>query len=356
MNEVMQQIANDLNIDRYYNESIEAYGCRILYASVVAWAKVQLLGESYSEMLDEMNEKDFPCVTRQYIMLHVKKAVRGLLRVIPHLEQWIRVGEGNNLESELSKYIIEQLIFCYEINKLTSPQIVTSSPERIAYFKSNELLLGGVNWNNALCNAKSVGIGNWRPKSIKVENNYKDIFNIPKNSIIQYYRVLQNNAQWQKDELVGEYEYFQVNNQGLHYYAWDKFEKSKMTNEIMILRRVDNKKQYMLAKYEEEQCFTARLDQWYVSEKEIKRIMYFLQYQAGIPCIFNAKKTKDVVELHCHSELPNPEWRIMLLSSWPKRHYKDKYHRLVPIEIWDDIEEMLNELGIIVSVEEQVGE
>lgn len=352
MNEVMQQIAKDLNIDRYCNESIEAYGCRILYASVVAWAKVQLLGESYSEM----NEKDFPCVTRQYVTSHVKKAVRGLLRVIPHLDKWIKVGEGNNLESELSKYIIDQLIFCYEINKLMSSQIVTSSPERIVYFKSNELLLGGISWNNALRNAKSVGIGNWRIKSVEVENNYKAIFNIPKDSIIQYYRALQKNAQWQMDELVEEYEYFQADNQGLHYYAWDKFEKSRLTNEIMILRRGDNKKQYMLAKYEEEQWLTARLDQWYVAEKEIKRIMYFLQYQVGKPCIFNAKKTKDVVELHCHSELPNPEWRIMLLSSWPKRHYNDKYYRLVPIEIWHDIEEMLNELGIIVSVEEQVGE
>lgn len=344
----MIQIAKDLNIYKYCNETTEAYGGRILYAAIAAWAKVQLLGESYSEILDKMNQKDFSCVTRQYITIHVKKAAGGLIKAIPHIVSWIMTEEGSTEESALSKYIIEQLIFCYEINRLSSSYIFTNSPEHIAYFKHNELLLGGVSWNNDSRNAKSIGIGNWRPKSIQIEKNYKNIFNIPAVTIPQYYMSLQKNAQWQPDELFGEYEYFQVNKQGLHYYAWDKFEKSKMTNEIVLLRNLNDKKQYMLAKCQEEQYFTARLDQWYVKEREIERIMYCLQYQSGTPCIFNAKKTKDVVELYCHSMLPNPELRIMLLSSWPKRRYNDEYHRLVPIEIWTDIEEMLNELGITV--------
>lgn len=351
MNELMYQIAKDLNINRYSDESVEAYGCRILYASIVAWTKVQLLGESYTEKMSEIDKEDTICVSRQYVISHVKKVVRGLLEAISHLQNWITVKEEDKPESELSKYIVEQLIFCGQINKLISPQMITSSPERIVYFKNNELLLGGVNWNSTVCNTKSIGMGNWRRSNEKIEDNYKDIFNIPKESIIQYYKALQKNAQWQMDELLGEYEYFRVDKQQIHYYAWEKYEESKVTDEITLLRNLNNRKQYMLVKYEEGQCFTARLDEWYVREKEIKRIMYYLQYQAGMPCIFNAKKKKDVVELYCHSELPNPEWRIMLLSSWPKRYYNDKYYRLVPVEIWGDIEEMLNDLGIKIKTE-----
>ncbi len=351
MNEVMNQIAKDLNIDRYYYESIEAYGSRILYAATVAWAKVQLLGDSCSEELGEMGEKAFSYVSRKYISVHVKKAVNGLLKVIPHIEEWIKVREGCRPESELTRYIIEQLIFCHEINRLMGPQIVTSSPERIVHFKGNELLLGGTSWNNAIRQAKSIGIGNWRIKATQEVSNYKDIFNIPKYNIIQYYRALDKNAVWQVDELVEEYEYFNVNQQ-LHYYAWGKFEKRMCPTEITILRSAEHKDHYMLVKYMDDQYLATRLDKWYVVEKEIKRIMYALQYKAGTPCIFKAKKDNEVVELNCHSELPNPEWRVMLLSSWPKRQFDDKFYRIVPCELWCNIEEMLEELGITIMFEE----
>lgn len=69
------------------------------------------------------------------------------------------------------------------------------------------------------------------------------------------------------------------------------------------------------------------------------------------PAQFKAKRIEDIIELHCHSTLPNAESRIMLMASWPKEVYNNTFVRQIPKVLWEDIKCMLNSLGIKIIFE-----
>ncbi|MHC6180932.1 hypothetical protein ACYUJ6_13945 [Clostridium sp. JNZ X4-2] len=345
MYELISQISQDLRMYPFDSETDEKYGSRVIYCALAAWAKVQILGNSYVEIMNE-TEREYPCVSQRYVNERLRHVANGLVNAIPHLKKWTEVNDTRSVKKELSNYIIEKLIFCYQINKTCKTQWLTSSPERIVYFKNNELILGGVDWNSSLKGACAVGLGEWRNKKQQCEPNYRKVFNIPECNLEEYYRSLEENASWQLDELEDDYEYFSGENGLWHSKAWRKLNRSCIPNGISLLRRSDQKCNYVLLYHEKGKFFTAKLDEWYYREKEINRIMYALDYYRGKPAIFKAKTNGKIIELHCHSRLPDAETRILLMSSWPKRTYDDIYLREIPVFMWEDIEDMLDGLGI----------
>lgn len=343
MEKLIQQIADDLAIYKYEHESCEEYGNRLIYSALAAWGKVQVLGNSYAD-LSEI-PMDYPCTSNRYINERLKNVSEGLINAIPNTKEWIQGRDKDEIDNGISKFITEQLIFCYQISKTKRSQWITETPERAIKFKNNELILGGTDWNNNIKNAYSVGLGNWRKVSDN-SCNYKEIFNIPDSNLKEYYKSLERNAKWKSDELNDEYEYFAAG-QGLwHIKAWRTFNKKYIPNGISIIRRSNDKYNYSLLYNKNEKIFTTKLDKWYMEEKEIHRIMYALEYNYGKPAEFKAKNNGEFIELHCHSRLPNIENRILLMASWPNRTYDDFYLRNIPCCLWDDISEMLESLGI----------
>ncbi|MFD3156730.1 hypothetical protein ACFIJ5_07705 [Haloimpatiens sp. FM7330] len=349
MNELVQQISRDLSIFPCDDETYGEYGNRVIYCALVAWAKVQVLGTSYVEI--DGKGKEYPYVSQRYIIERMNNIVGGLLESIPHLEAWVHISKDQSVKKKLSKYILEKLIFCYQISETCNIHCLTSSPEQIVYFKNNELILGGTDWNSNLNNAYSIGLGAWRNKRNQSNSNYRGIFNIPECSLNEYYRSLEKNALWQSNQLEDEYEYFSGQTGLWHNKAWKKFNKAHIPKGISLLRKSNQKYKYILLWYKNEGFFTAKLDEWYYKEKEINRIMYALEYHCGKPAQFKAKRNREMIELHCHSRLPNAENRILLMASWPKRRYNDIYLRKIPICIWEDIEDVLGGLGIQVVFE-----
>ncbi|CAB1252926.1 conserved hypothetical protein [Clostridiaceae bacterium BL-3] len=345
MDELILQISRDLRMYPFDGETAEEYGNRVIYCALAAWAKVQILGNSYTEIVNEV-EREYPYVSQRYVNERLKSVANGLVNAIPHLKKWTEVNDTRSVKKELSNYIIGKLIFCYQINKTCKTQWLTSSPQRIVYFKNNELILGGVDWNSNLKGACAVGLGEWRNKKQQCEPNYRKVFNIPECNLEEYYRSLEENASWQLDELEDDYEYFSGVNGLWHSKAWRKLNRSYIPNGISLLRRNDQKCNYVLLYHRKGKIFMAKLDEWYYREKEINRIMYALDYYRGKHTIFKAKTNGKIIELHCHSRLPHAETRILLMSSWPKRTYDDIYLREIPVFIWKDIEDMLDGLGI----------
>lgn len=348
MNDLLQNIAKDLNIYKYENESIEEYGNRIIYCSLSAWAKVQILNSSYIDINKE--NEDYPCTSQRYITEKLKRVSEGLIKTIPNTDLWI---QGRNLTASnkgISQYIIEQLNFCYQLSKIKN-QYFTAIPERIIYFSNNELILGGTNWNSKLKNAFSVGVGVWRNKRDNHNSNYKEIFNIPQCSLYEYYKSIEKNTLWKLDELDENYEYF-CGGKGLwHNKAWNTFNTKYVPQGISLFRKKDSKSNYGLLYHKENEIFTAKLDEWYILENEIYRIMYALEYYREKPAEFKAKRKGEMIQLHCHSNLPNAENRVLLMASWPQKTYDDIFFRNVPETLWKDVEEVLGGLGIKIIFE-----
>ncbi len=346
MNELIEEISKDLCMMPFKNENSRGFGNRIIYSALVAWAKVQLLGKSYTEI--NSKEYEYPCVSQQYIICNLRPVVKGLLQSIPYESAWL-IKEIE--EEELTEYIIKKLVFTYEINKLLDGKM-TVAPKRMVYFKENELLLGGIEWNCNSQKAQAIGLGVWREKQFDLEENYSEIFNIPVQNINAYYQAIRKHAIWEQHDPQEEwnlYEAFIPGQGGWHSKAWNSVQKHK--NGITLIRKKDENKM-MLINYEAGCYYTAKLDPWYKEEREIYRIQYMLNAHAGRPTTFSAKRYEDHVILHCHTPLPNAESRIMLLGSWPYEKYNDMYRRVIPINLWDDIKGMLVNLGIEITFEE----
>lgn len=347
MNELTKQIASDLMINKFQEESDEEYGNRILYCALASWIKVQTLGSSY---IDENNiNKNYQYTSKRYITEKMRYIAKGLVSSIPHIESWVN-SSHEEVCNEIIEYIIKNLIYSYQISETCKSGYVMTTPKREVYFKNNKLILGGAEWNN-LKKTYSVGLGVWQLNDKKYNINYKEIFNIPQCTVEDYYSDMEINSKWQQMKLDGNYEYFSGETGLWHNKGWKVFNKKNIPTGISLLRKMDKTDNYSLLLYKDGKMFTAKLDEWYIKENEVNRIMFALEYYRNKPAEFKAKKRGDFIELHCHSMLPDAENRIMLMASWPKRKYNDKYFRQIPKDLWEDIQYVLSGLWIKVVFE-----
>lgn len=344
MNELAMQIASDLSIYQFDKEDIYKYGNRIIYSALGCWAKMQVLGKSYSEISND--EEDYYSVTKRYISEKLKKIEEGLISAIPHEYSWVKDDEDYLYQS-----IVNSLIFCNELNRIGKKTNLTLSSKKEVKLVNNILLLGETDLNSRTNNSFCIGIGLWKKDDSNKESNYKDVFNIPKCSIKKYYEDILKNAVWEKCILNDEYEVFSGGTGYWHVKAWREFNQKYIPEGISLVRRKDKKYEFSLLLLKDNKFFSAAIDEWYTRENEYRRIMFALDYYRKKPAVFKAKKIGKVIELYCSSSLPNAETKILTMASWPKSNFKDKYVRQVPEVLWQDIDGMLKDLGIIVEVE-----
>lgn len=344
-NSLIKQISFDLNIGKYSDETNEEYGNRLVYTALAAWARNLVLGESYTDLNEEAANSNYHNVDIMHIQSRLTQIAYGMLTVIPHSKTWFGNGSIEIQSSTIASNIIDNLIFCYELSRLNDARRLTNSPIRNAAFKNNELVLGGEQWQNSNKTLISVGLGRWM-QDTKCSENYKEIFNLPNYTYDEYYHILLDSVLWKESNLDGKYKIFKTGTGLFYNKAWQDFIKGKLARGLSLLKSIEVDGGYLLVNRDKDQIYSARLDKWYYEEKEIYRIMYMLDSHNETPAIFKAKKYNDYILLHCHSILPNPEMRIILMSSWPGRFFNDFYYRIIPNFIWDEIENLLTNLGI----------
>lgn len=344
---IVRKISSDLNTNKYNNESNEEYGNRLIYTVLAAWARTLVLGKSYTDIDDEARYEnvDYHNVDIMHIQVRLTQIAYGFLMSIPHSKDWFINSRIKDQCSGLASNIVENLIFCYELSKLNDARRLTNSPIRYANFKNNQLILGGEQWKIPGKKVISVGLGRWI-QTTKSPENYKEIFNLPKYSSNEYYNILLKSAFWKESNLNGRYKVFKVGTNFFYYKAWQDLNISKLPQGISLLKNIEVDGGYILVNKDKDKLTTARLDKWYYDENEIYRIMYALDRYNETPAIFKAETYDNYIILHCHSRLPNPEMRILLMSSWPKRFYNDIFYRIIPKFLWNDIGNMIISLGI----------
>ena len=350
MSDVLRQrISSDLNVSQFECETEEDYGNRLVYSALVAWARVLVLGSSYTDISTENDTlNDYHNVDIMQIQTRLHQVAYGMLSAIKHRNEWIKNYDIETASNELARSIIKQLKFCYELSKLGKRRLIIS-PQKTAVFHNNQLALGGTGWENFY----SVGVGRWL-STISPLVDYKDVFGIPACSCIQYYNMLKSNANWMENELNSTYQIFNIGTTGWYSKAWIEFNKSKIPKGVSLLKNMETDGGYFLIKNDADGILSAKLDKWYYDEKEIYRFLYSLNAVNKTPAIFKAKTNYDHILLHCNSSLPNAEMRILCMSSWPFNTYDDIFKRIIPKFLWCDIEKCLNDLGIVVKFENSI--
>ncbi|MBU3191747.1 hypothetical protein K9O30_20515 [Clostridium bowmanii] len=345
-NVLIEQLSCDLNIIKFKVETEEEYGNRLIYSALVAWARVQVLGKSYTDIYyAKKDELDYHNVDVMHIQSRLSQVAYGMLNAIAHSYKWNKSIDFESCANSISSSVIEQLIFCYELSKVNNRRL-TPSPERVATFTKNKLMLGGVRWEGT--NLYSVGMGRWSTAS-EPSINYKCIFNLPTCSAVEYCKKLKKNAEWQENELNNMYQIFKLGNDNWYSKSWVDFNNAKVPRGLSLLKSMEIDGGYFLLKNDDDGILSAKLDKWYYDEKEIYRIMYSLNAYNETPAIFMAEKYNDYILLKLNSLLPNSEMRILIMSSWPQKTYDDSFRRIIPRFLWYDVKKCLNELGIIIK-------
>lgn len=344
---LVEQIATDLNINMFKNENELSFGNRVLFSALVAWARVQVFGKSFAD-ISNVNEKigDFHNVDIMHIQTRLSQVAYGLLETLPYEERWIKNSDVESVSNNLASLITEQLLFCYELSEFNSRRI-TISPQNNVNIGSNSLLLGF-----AICQKQklhSIGLGRWIHNQQPIEN-YREVFCIPNVTKEEYLNSLINNAAWQKSELNGLYHIFKLGTVGWYSKAWMDLDKKNIPLGLSLLKNIEIGGGYFLLKKEGNKILIAKLDgYWYLEKKEIYRIKYLLNHINKSPAEFKAKHNLDHILLHCNSSLPHAEMRLLLMSSWPFETYDDKYRRIIPISLWNDLLKIFNNLGISID-------
>lgn len=345
------RIACDLKINRFKNETAQEFGCRLIYSSLATWARNLVLGKSYIDLNNAPDDANFDYhdVDIMHIQIRLKQIAYGLLMILPHSKDWLLDKGVESKSRELASAVIEGLLFCYELSRLNNPRRLTNSPARLADFQNKQLILGGEAWKDSVNKIMTIGFGRWI-ETKEVTYRYKNIFNISEYSAKGYYEALLVSAFWQKSNLAGRYRIFKIGENYFHNSAWHEFSKKKLHEGVFLLKNMEVNGGYFLVKKDKQGIFTAGLDKWYQDEKEIYRIMYAFNSFHNTPIRFRAVDYDDYIVLYCHNRLPNPEMRILLLSSWPKRWYKDEYYRIIPKFTWIAIKNIFKDLGIEIDV------
>lgn len=350
---LLKEISSDLNISSYKNEVDSSYRNRVIYSALVAWGRVQVLGKSYTDIYDI--ENDYHDVDINHIQSKLTKVSYGLLYRLVRDNKWIKNIEldkaFSQIASEIASEIIEKLTFCYEISELIYKRRRILSPERRALFKKHTLVLGGSIWKDG--GMQSVGIGRWESNLSKL-CNYKEVFNIPESTKEEYYNSIMDNASWTKYELENTYDIFKANKKERLSKRWVDFDKSNIPNGISLLRNNKTERGYFLIKKDENDILCTKLDEWYKNEYELYRIMYILSWKNKSPIVFEAKNNDDHILLHCNSRLPNPETRILLMSSWPLEEYDNIFKRIIPKFLWEDLLDCFINLGININFTDKI--
>ena len=335
ISKIRKQIANDLNVIKFTDETEQDYNQRIIYSAAAMWIR-SLIYSNYT------NDSNWSNVDILFVQSNLAKIISKYLEIFTVNIDWLESDtkkNTKNIEMDIANVIIQEMIDTHCISEVHDRKI--SPVARNTFMIGNNCLIHGLNIFDR--DIKSVGVSQWKIAE-------KEKFAIPKKIIDvkgkDYYEVMESNFEWQETTIDSNFLIFLVGKTRGYSRAWGELEIDTLQNGIFLLKEEHAYTGgYLLLKKNQDKYFVCSLDPWYAETREIYRIMYALNLKNSTPARFRIKEFKEYVILFLPSALPEYENRILLSSSWPYSNYADKFTRIIPIDLWNEIKKMIIEIG-----------
>lgn len=341
-NQLLQAISTDLQVFRYNNEDSIQYEGRLLYSAVAAWCRNMMNDKSYS---DFTNTERKIGIDLEHIAIRLSQVIDGMFEAFPYGRMYFQKTGAKELTSfDIASKIVKDMSFSYECSKTLDSRRLCQTPQRnIEFAKSSVLALGGTDYKSR-GKYYFVGCGKWllHPTNDKNDDCY-EFWGIPHNED-NYLSLLTKYAEWRNAEVDNTYLKLDITKDRLTTsgFGWYSFSKRSSVYPLEIIQK-DGR--YFLLRHNDDEDQIAELNQWYIEEKELYRIILAIKKQYYKPLKINVKNNGNHVIVSIGVILPNPETRILLLSSWGYNDSFDRFSRIVPIGIWDDIKPLFENLG-----------
>lgn len=346
IDQLVMDMKNQMNIKRFIIESEVEFNRRIVYSAASAWLKELTNSKSYTSIADENTQG----VEYQHVKYHLTKVLTALTTCLDIGNRWDKNIDKEVFAKSFASYVMRKgLEYPYNLGYIgDGNHIMVALPQLIPM--GNFYLLRGQTNNSS--DFFYTGLCQW--SRTRLDYEIDDKFNPAFASVDQVYRSLLTDIKWKEIGLSGKYSYYIPGKNDKVELSWSYYNSKKILSDGVYLFKENNHYYgYFIIKQENNQLFGAQLDPWYITNGEISRICYSLDYKAGVSRTVLVTIKDDFVILKLFNKLPDWERHLLVASSWPFKTYDDEWERIIPIELWDNVKIWIKRLGL--SIQERDG-
>ena len=322
---LLNQIAGDLSIVRFFNENLEDYANRVLYSSFALWLKTICLDGVTNDTQENYS------VSKQHHHMRGEFILTNLLEFFPENKNWFYIGD----EEHPVNFIRERLIYSMDILTLNdNARLYLNKKDYITINGEFTKVLGIPDNNFNFCSGVSL---------IQLHKNLS--YQQPLENIEVLYTDLMLNGKFTKDEWTVTKEYFNpfIKTDTL-YKSWN--ESQPKTN--LYISRIRDKFQhnmYFVEKIINGTVYTHQINNFIVESGLLNKMLCYIRFKHNNPISVKIIKEKDNFKLkRSVKDFYGEEERFVQSFAWPEKSLYDKLNWCFPISFYDDVIQILNNL------------
>lgn len=331
-NDVLVQMAQDMQIVKYIGETYSNYIGRVIYSAICHWMRYAVLDKT-TQVHDKKSKK--------YVLRRIKEILVVMLETFPDSKKWI-IGEPNELIRDLRT----KMIAAGELVEVGKSKIGLPIYERFCCTDNYDRVIG---LSKEINNLKYVGITRIIPTKNNQDNNENNEDKILTNKIMidDYIKWIYARAAWNECYTMEKFEFFNEFSQSPPNQLWSSIIPKRENKILARVSPYNGLHEYYLIKKEDNKYWSSPITNILASWKEERRILLALRKSVGnkMQAMYENKGSVYLLNLYCG--LPLKEQILLDTYCWPLNSMDDKYNYVVPKFIWKDIEDIIiNGLGI----------
>lgn len=342
---MLHQMANDLQIVKFSDEEQSDYTNRLLYSAIGCWL-VQTIQDK--DFMDNYNKRG---ISKSYLTRKISKVVREYAEIFPTFRNFL----DGLTETEFAVCLRVDYERAGYVVPTGFDEYITTSSQKVAKLNDHCFILRN-EFENA--NTKVIGLGSFAKKVINGETcNLDELFYLTKIDALNWTRKYIERLSWSSGERLGEEaQYFNARNIKNFSDSWE----SIFPADIEITLYKTNNWDYGFARKSNVGIEGIKIPEWLIgqgtneSEKlfdnDVRRFMYGLKAMYGNRTKVLAFRKTEYVEIKLLSALPTRERTVLQFFGWKRRGYLNDYNYIVPNEIFDTVRALLENLSMIVEV------
>lgn len=335
MNEELKfQLQKDLNIVQYNGEQAANYECRLIYSAMAEWMRAMV----FDRTTDDPSKK-----SKSYLLRYGKTVLNSFISSSGELQSWfLEDGEGvHEIDVPIREIRNKMLASGEYIELFPSHDITLPMLKRIPINAVCERLIGV--GGNDCSNIQYVGITRIIPADTHSDNHIW--------KLEEFMQWISKKLKWETATELDRYEFFNPFSSQPPYKSWVDSPVENMEIYLARLSLYNGLHEYYLFHKDEKKGWSNALLPEVLSEgKEERRIILGLRNICNNPAVAKFDGKGEVGELRLFCRLPIREESYIETFCWPHRYLLDKFSYIVPMIVWPEIKQMLeDQLGMLIE-------
>ncbi len=338
--ELLNKIANDLEITKYEKENEKNYRSRAIYSALSIWIKVSTLD------IDIMDEKIG--VSKKHIISRCSLFLEQMIELFPEINEWFYYGDKEEKKNPIA--IIRERL--YNAGELVSCGFTTD----MALPKYQKLILKNKGYLERGFNGDTTGLysGLYDIRKIDLTFEKRDIENIfefyfiDKMTALDFIYKELKEREWSKIDKIS-FELFNKYSEKSFYNCWEREFKIK-DGEVTLFRNsfINGNSEYGLIKNIDNELYISHINNHLVENNEVRRYMYGLKRSVGnkIKGYIEFIENSNLFKLKLRNALPKKEESILLLFGWPEKDISDTMNLIFNREVIVLIKEIMEKMNV----------